>query len=118
MKLSEFIYTVLLGPRPLRSLSNRAIQAILPKTVRVGPAVIHLNPRDPVISGALTLGLYERDELSFVASILRTGMTVVDVGANVGLYTAVAMHHIGSNGRIIAFEPHRESAGFLVTCSP
>jgi FkbM family methyltransferase len=40
-------------------------------------------------------------------------MTVVDVGANVGLYTAVAMHHIGSNGRIIAFEPHRESAGFL-----
>src|SRR5262249_34983726 len=41
------------------------------------------------------------------------GMTVLDVGANIGLYTALAMHSVGPNGRVIAIEPHPESIEFL-----
>ena len=46
---------------------------------------------DPVISGALTLGVYERGEIAFFRSRFRAGMTLVDVGANVGLYSALAL---------------------------
>jgi FkbM family methyltransferase len=39
-------------------------------------------------------------------------MMVLDVGANVGLYTALAMHHC-PYGRVFAIEPHAESQSFL-----
>ena len=42
MSPSEFIYTVLLRPRPLRKLANAAIRAMLPETVSVHGAKIAL----------------------------------------------------------------------------
>jgi FkbM family methyltransferase len=36
-------------------------------------------------------------------------MTMVDVGANVGLYTLVAAQAVGRNGRVVAFEPDPRS---------
>jgi len=113
MAVSEFIYTVVFKPRIVKKFVNKAILTILPNTIRVGPAVVCLNPQDPVVCGALTFGVYEREELKLVSHIFRQGMTVVDVGANVGLYTAIAMHHIKSQGRIIALEPHPESFRYL-----
>src|SRR5215472_8514925 len=106
MTLSEFIYTVVLKPRFIRTLVNKAILTIVPETIRVGRAVVCLNPRDPVVSGALTLGVYERPEIKLVSNILREGMIVVDVGANVGLYTAIAIHRVGQRGKIVSLEPH------------
>ena len=85
--LAEFIYTRLLRPAPVRRVTNAILLSIVPKTVRVGPAIVHLNPSDPVISGALALRVFERDELAFFSQRCRAGMTVLDVGANVGLYT-------------------------------
>jgi FkbM family methyltransferase len=114
MALSEFIYTVVFKPRFIRKFVNKIILAVLPKTIRIGHAVVCLNPQDPVVSGALTFGLYERQEIALVSHIFREGMTIVDVGANVGLYTAIAMQRINRRGRIIAFEPHAESYRFLM----
>ena len=114
MTLSEFVYTVILKQNVIRKIVNRFIFAILPKTIHVGPAVICLNPKDPVVSGALLFRVFERQELKLASHIFREGMTIVDVGANVGLYTAIAMHCIKKQGRIIAFEPHPESCRFLL----
>jgi FkbM family methyltransferase len=36
---------------------------------------------------------------------LRPGMVVVDVGANVGMYTLIAARLVGQAGRVISFEP-------------
>jgi FkbM family methyltransferase len=36
---------------------------------------------------------------------LKPGMVVVDVGANVGLYTVVCASLVGKNGKVCAFEP-------------
>jgi len=113
MPFSEFLYTVVFRPYLIKKLANKAILATLPDTVRVGPAVICLNPQDPVVSGALSLALYERPELKLASQIFREGMTIVDVGANIGLYTALAMHYLKGRGRILAFEPHPESCQFL-----
>ena len=113
MSVAEFVYTVLLKPPPLRRAANAAIRALLPERVRVGEAAVWLNPDDPVISGALTLGVYERGEIAFFRSQFRPGMTLVDVGANVGLYSALALSTPGFRGRVIALEPHAESRRYL-----
>lgn len=113
MSVAQFVYTVLLKPPPLRRAANAAIRALLPERVRVGEAAVWLNPDDPVISGALTLGVYERGEIAFFRSQFRRGMTLVDVGANVGLYSALALSTAGFHGRVLALEPHAESRRYL-----
>jgi FkbM family methyltransferase len=112
MTLAELIYTVLLKPAPLRAAANALIKAALPATVRIGGAVVWLNPQDPVVSGALALRVYERCEMAFFRDHFRGSMTFIDVGANVGLYTAIALSKKG-DGAILAIEPHRESRSFL-----
>jgi FkbM family methyltransferase len=79
----------------------------------VDGAVIILNPADPVVSGALTFGVYEKPETDFLRSVFRPGMTFLDVGANLGYYTALAIVHIGKDGKIIALEPDAENFSFL-----
>ena len=113
MTLAEFVYTILLKPRLLRRAANAAIRAALPQRVRVGEAVVWLNPDDPVVSGALTFGVYERSEIAFFRSRFGADMTFVDVGANVGLYSAIALSTSGFRGRVLAIEPHRESRLYL-----
>jgi hypothetical protein len=60
MTTAEFIYTVLLKPPFLRKVANATLKAILPMTVEVRGATIHLDPEDPVISGALMMRLYRK----------------------------------------------------------
>ncbi|MEO7230433.1 MAG: FkbM family methyltransferase, partial [Candidatus Limnocylindrales bacterium] len=42
-----------------------------------------------------------------------TGMTVLDIGANIGLYSAVASRIVGPTGRIIAIEPGPHNCEFI-----
>jgi FkbM family methyltransferase len=50
-------------------------------------------------------GSFERNETKIVRQILRPGMTFVDVGANVGYYTALAAQLVGPTGSVFAFDP-------------
>jgi FkbM family methyltransferase len=50
-------------------------------------------------------GNFENAETRFVQKFLRSGMTVVDVGAHHGLYTLLASKGVGRRGKVIAFEP-------------
>ena len=111
--LAEFVYTILLKPPLLRRAANAAIRAALPERVRVGEATVWLNPDDPVVSGAMALGVYERGEIAFFRSRFGADMTFVDVGANVGLYSALALATPGFRGRVLAIEPHRDSRFYL-----
>jgi len=113
MTLPEFAYTVLLKPRPLRAIANATLRALTPATIERYGARIHLNPRDPVVSGALALGVYEKPETRFFLKTIAPGMTFLDVGANVGYYSALALARIGPAGRVIAFEPDPETFEYL-----
>ena len=53
--------------------------------------------------------LFERTEVALVAAFLKPGMRVVDVGANVGLYSVVAQKRVCPGGEVWAFEPSKES---------
>jgi len=50
-------------------------------------------------------GSFERLETRLVRKLLRPGMTFVDVGANVGYYSALAAQLVGPTGSVFAFEP-------------
>jgi FkbM family methyltransferase len=113
MNLAEFVYTTLLRPRALKNAANLTIRSLIPKTVSVGGAVIYLNPKDPVISSALALRVYERNEICFFRKHFSPRMTFVDIGANVGLYTGMALATEQFQGTILCMEPHSESRAFL-----
>ena len=53
-------------------------------------------------------------ETSFFARTVRPGQTVLDLGANVGLYTLLFAKLVGPVGRVIAFEPGPKSFQLLV----
>jgi len=59
------------------------------------------------------LGLLERDKLTPFVARLRSGMTVWDIGANVGLYTLPSARAVGPAGHVVAFEPMPRNLGFL-----
>jgi len=113
MTIPEFIYTVILKPKPLRSLANAGIRSVVPTVLERHGVKIALNPLDPVISGALTMNVYEKAETKFFLATCKPGMTFLDIGANVGYYTALAISRMKGNGRIVALEPDPENYRFL-----
>ena len=55
----------------------------------------------------------ERDELAFVLSRDMRGATVVDIGANRGIYSYWMHRQVGDRGRVVAFEPQPELVAWL-----
>src|SRR5689334_5379965 len=56
--------------------------------------------------GALLNPDYNLDELRFLRAHLRSGGVFVDVGANVGTYALALARDAGTDGKVIAIEPH------------
>jgi FkbM family methyltransferase len=50
-------------------------------------------------------GCIGRSQMLALQQIVRPGMTVLDVGANLGLYTVLISRLVGPTGSVIAFEP-------------
>ena len=61
--------------------------------------------RDTISREVCFTGQYEPQETALVQSILRPGMTFVDVGANWGYFTLLAANLVGRNGRVLSLEP-------------
>jgi FkbM family methyltransferase len=60
-----------------------------------------------------TDGIYEAAETRFLEEYLRPGMTVVDVGANIGYIAAVAARIVGPTGCVLAIEPEPRNLALL-----
>ncbi len=106
-------------PRVIRSLLGRFIRLplrLIPPTavvaVKTGPGrgmrwIVGSAPH-----GAW-LGTLERDKLGPFVERLKSGMTVWDIGANVGLYTLPSARAVGPTGQVVAFEPMPRNLGYL-----
>jgi FkbM family methyltransferase len=57
----------------------------------------------------------ENHESALIERILRPGMTVVDVGANHGMFSLEAAHLIGRDGVVHAFEPTPSTRALLLS---
>ncbi|QDU70791.1 FkbM family methyltransferase [Mucisphaera calidilacus] len=62
-------------------------------------------PYNEVTRSILMTGLYDPTELSWLRRTLTPGMTFIDGGANLGLYSLIASRCVGDDGRVLAFEP-------------
>ena len=74
-----------------------------------GGVSIDLYPEGEIAEFLSFQRLFERAELALVAAFLKQGMTVVDVGANIGLYSTLAGKLVGPGGEVWGFEPSPES---------
>ena len=66
---------------------------------------------DPQV--ALGGEVYEAATVAWLRSVIKPGMTVVDVGANVGQLSLEMAHLVGAAGRVISVEPSPGNLRFL-----
>ena len=78
-----------------------------------GGLTMRLYPEGEIAEFLAFPWLFEPNELRLVAGLLKPGMSVIDVGANIGLYSILAALRTGPNGRVWAFEPSTESSSRL-----
>jgi FkbM family methyltransferase len=82
----------------------------------LGRFVYH--PSDWISRRVLLYGDFEAPELEFARERSEAGGVVLDVGANVGLYTVVCARAAGARGRVIAVEPGPQTfAKLRATCA-
>src|SRR3989344_56683 len=94
---------------PLGIVVNPLITGLLPESLQIPEGVVILNRTDPAVSGATAFGVYEPFETALFRVTIQPGMTVVDIGANIGYYMVIAAGRVGAEGRVIAFEPAPEN---------
>ena len=74
-----------------------------------GGVSIDLYPEGEIAEFLAFQRLFEQTELALVSAFLKPGMKVVDVGANIGLYSILADKRVGPSGKVWGFEPSPES---------
>ncbi len=85
-------------------VSRNALTNRRPVRVPAGSEMVLLHPEGQ-IAEALWVSGFEAAERKLVARVARPGMRVLNIGANIGLYTAMAAKLIGPTGEVHAFEP-------------
>ena len=92
--------------RAIHSLCPRPPAAFLMNMPEeMGGYLFSCDLRDTISREVCFTGRYEPQETALVRSILRPGMSFVDVGANWGYFTLLAASLVGSNGRVLSLEP-------------
>lgn len=56
----------------------------------------------------------EKDDIRFLLQLNLTGKTVIDIGANKGIYSYLMSRKVGPEGKVIAFEPQPELENHLL----
>ena len=76
--------------------------------------LIFVDTRDFALSPHLMVtGFWELWITRAMARVVRPGMVVADVGANLGYYTVLMAEAVGPTGRVLAFEPNPAIAELL-----
>jgi FkbM family methyltransferase len=106
MNLDEIFYAPLraLPFRGKYRLSNLIVPRSGLRSARIFGYSMELDLSD-YMQRSVYAGLYEVDDASWLRTVLKEGMTFVDVGANIGYYTALGASVVGKRGRVFAFEP-------------
>ena len=69
---------------------------------------------DGIAQQLLFKGTYEQYTTALFKQLTKMGMTVVDIGANIGYFTLLAASLVGEKGKVFAFEPEPRNYALLV----
>lgn len=106
----QTVYRKLITFRLAKKILFKIASFFIPDRVNMGKYSIFLNQKDLVVSGSIAFGIYEKFEKKVFVGCLKPGMTVADIGANIGFYTLLAAQ---TANRVVAFEPDPENYRFL-----
>lgn len=71
-----------------------------------GQQILARSPRESVIGRELFLrGVWEPEVTRYLCKKAAKGLTVLDVGADIGYYTLLLAKRVGNEGKVYAFEP-------------
>ncbi|MBK9711206.1 MAG: FkbM family methyltransferase [Kouleothrix sp.] len=97
-----------------RALLKRFIFIRRPVPIRLARFTIYVRLDDWAVGARIAVKRsYEPHVSRAIDALLRPGMVVVDVGANIGYYTLLAATRVGPAGKVIAFEPGESSCDLL-----
>jgi FkbM family methyltransferase len=101
--------------RPVHVIMHRLMNsAVIPLLERTRG--FRTMPDDPLwFRLELLTNRHEVETLAQVRRVVGPGMTVLDVGAHVGYYARHCARLVGTEGRVIAFEPHPRTFSVLST---
>jgi FkbM family methyltransferase len=81
----------------------------------VGQVELFCDAADAAVTPGLRSGTYEPHLTAVFERHCRPGMTVVDVGANLGYFSLLASRLVGPTGRVVALEPNSENCRLLLS---
>lgn len=103
----------------LAVLARKAACAVLPRQTTLrrklpdGTILAGQNRNGYGGRGVFVFGASIEPELSVLPAILTAGDTMIDVGANTGLYSLVAARIVGPSGTVVSFEPNPQMLAAL-----
>ena len=83
--------------------------------LHIGGHILYANRLDRFLALLLyKASLFESDEFQLLRKLCCSGMTVIDIGANIGIHTVELANLVGPTGRVISYEP--EMSNFETLC--
>src|SRR5215210_3622928 len=98
---------------------NHAAKAVIRRatgdsiTVKVDGLAIEGPMASRRVLSQIKAGTLEPFEAALFVNAIRPGMTVLDIGANIGYYTLLAARKVGPAGNVFAFEADPRTASSL-----
>src|SRR5690349_2025831 len=84
------------------------------RVVEYAEVKIAIDVTEVEISREIGRGSYERHMVNFFQQVLRSGMTMVDIGANIGLFSLLGAKLVGETGKVYSIEARGENARLLL----
>ena len=81
----------------------------------VGKVELLCDAADAAVTPGLRSGVYEPHLTAVFERHCRRGMTVVDVGANLGYFSLLAATLVGPSGKVVSLEPNSENCRLLLS---
>jgi len=82
-------------------------------SVNLAGNTLFIDKTDKVAVETYLKSEYEPGTTNFLKKIIKKGMNVINIGANIGYFTLLAAREVGPEGKVFAFEPFPQTVELL-----